>query len=56
MDWNKNTRHGHPAKHLHNRFIWNDHSDQPTEMQVIDLLHDIRFLLLLIFLVLAISL
>lgn len=38
----------HPAKLWPNRLFWHDRSEQPTEIQVIDLLHDIRFLLLVI--------
>lgn len=38
----------HPAKNPTSRWFWHDRSDQSEAMQVIDLLHDIRFLLLMI--------
>jgi hypothetical protein len=38
----------HPAKLWQNKLFWHDRSDQPETIQVIDLLHDIRFLLLVI--------
>lgn len=38
----------HPAKNPTSRWFWHDRSNQPEAMQVIDLLHDIRFLLLVI--------
>nr|WP_278520965.1 hypothetical protein [Brucella anthropi] len=43
----------HPAKKWPSRLFWKDLSDQPNEYQIIDLLHDIRFLLLLIAIILA---
>lgn len=42
------TRKRHPAKLWQNKLFWHDRSDQPEAIQVIDLLHDIRFLLLVI--------
>jgi hypothetical protein len=41
-------RQKHPAKVWPNRWIWHDRSDQPEAIQIIDLLHDIRLLLLVI--------
>lgn len=44
----------HPAKNPTSRWFWHDRSDQPESAQIIDLLHDIRFLLLvLVFIALA---
>jgi len=45
----------HPAKLWHNRLLWHDRSEQPEAVQIIDLLHDIRFLLLVIAAVLLLS-
>lgn len=42
----------HPARMFQNRFLFHDWSDYPENMQIIDLLHDIRLLLLLVVLVL----
>lgn len=42
------TRKRHPAKLWQNKLFWHDRSDQPETMQAIDLLHDIRFLLLVL--------
>lgn len=36
----------HPAKQWHSRLFWHDRSDQSEAMQIIDLLHDIRLLML----------
>lgn len=36
----------HPAKLWPNTWLWHDRSDQPEAIQIIDLLHDIRLLLL----------
>lgn len=47
-DWAKE----HPAKIPPSSWIWDDRSDQPVSMQVIDLLHDIRLILFAIFLLL----
>ena len=44
----------HPAKLWPNSWLFHDRSDQPEMLQVIDLLHDIRTLLLAIFIVLLI--
>lgn len=43
----------HPAKKWHSRLFWEDKSDLPIAVQIIDLLHDIRFLLLLAIFILA---
>jgi len=44
----------HPAKNPTSRWFWHDRSDQSEAMQIIDLLHDIRFLLMvLVFISLA---
>ena len=37
----------HPAKLWPSRWFFHDRSDQPENIQIIDLLHDIRLLLLL---------
>ena len=41
-------RKEHPADQWCNRIFWINRKDQPIEIQIIDLLHDIRFLLLVI--------
>ena len=46
-----NARTRHPAKNPTSRWFWHDRSDQPKTMQIIDLLHDIRFLLLVLVLI-----
>jgi hypothetical protein len=46
MDEDAGTRH--PAKNPTSRWFWHDRSDQSESIQIIDLLHDIRFLLLVI--------
>lgn len=38
----------HPARIFPNGFLFEDWSDHPENIQIIDLLHDIRLLLLLI--------
>lgn len=38
----------HPAKLWPNTWLWHDRSDQPESIQIIDLLHDVRLLLLII--------
>lgn len=42
----------HPARVFPNRFLFHDWSDHPENIQIIDLLHDIRLLLLVVVLVL----
>lgn len=42
------TRNRHPAKSIPGRWIFHDRSDQSEAIQIIDLLHDIRLLLLVI--------
>lgn len=46
MSENAGTRH--PAKNPTSRWFWHDRSQQSVSIQIIDLLHDIRFLLLVI--------
>ncbi len=41
-------RNEHPADDWQNRMFWINRKDQPEAIQIIDLLHDIRFLLLVI--------
>lgn len=41
----------HPAKLWQSKWLFHDRSDQPEPMQIIDLLHDIRFMLVLIVLI-----
>ncbi len=43
----------HPAKIWTSKLFWHDRSDQPASIQIIDLLHDIRFLLLIVVFILA---
>lgn len=38
----------HPAKFWTNKLFWHDRSDQSEAIQIIDLLHDIRFLLMVL--------
>lgn len=38
----------HPARVFPNKFLFHDWSDHPENIQIIDLLHDIRLLLLLV--------
>lgn len=38
----------HPAKLWTSKLFWHDRSNQPEFIQIIDLLHDIRFLLLVL--------
>lgn len=42
----------HPAKEWPNTWLWADRSAQPIEIQIIDLLHDIRLLLFAVCIVL----
>lgn len=42
----------HPAKYWYNSLLWHDRSDESEQLQMIDLLHDIRLLLLVIVVIL----
>lgn len=47
-------RKEHPADQWTSKLFWHDRKDQSESIQIIDLLHDIRFLLLvLVFISLA---
>ena len=45
----------HPARSFPSRFLFHDWSDHPESIQIIDLLHDIRLLLLIICAVLLLT-
>lgn len=50
----RNLKDIHPAKLAPSRWFFHDRSDQPESIQIIDLLHDIRLLLVVIAIILVI--